>query len=196
MSFIIEDDDDYTDNLELFNTQESIIDKTQLKTLQIKNKRSRCYMYEEIKRDIFLQWWKTFSWAKTHTNQDKKKEKHMYWENDKKSNIWKHFKKDVIVENDNSKIVCKRCELVLKHSFADFETHTTKMHLSSKQCVKIAKVEDLSQLTIVKSWKKIRRFDFSVRRLVKRLVEIFFFCERLSSRSISRKINKKIFKCD
>jgi hypothetical protein len=98
MSFIIEDDDDYTNNLELFNTQEFIVDKSQLKILQTKNKRSRCYMYEEIKRDIFLQWWKTFFWAKTHTNQDKEKEKHMYWKDDKKSNIWKHFEKDVIVK--------------------------------------------------------------------------------------------------
>jgi hypothetical protein len=55
MSFIIEDDDNYTNNLEFFNTQEFIVDKSQLKILQTKNKKSRCYMYEEIKRDIFLQ---------------------------------------------------------------------------------------------------------------------------------------------
>ncbi len=166
-------DDDYVNNEDSFNVEAFVIDKILLQSLQIKDKHSRCYMYEKVKRDIFLQWWKSFIWAKKHTNQDKKKKRHLYWKDDKKSDIWNHFDEDVILEDEVSKIICKRCELVMKHSFIENETHTAKTHLSLKQCVKIAKIESLSQLTLIKSWKKIRDF--------------ICFCSQ-----INRKINRNI----
>jgi hypothetical protein len=177
MSFFVENDDDYIDNLNSFVIDESSIDKTSFDFLNIKNKRSRCYVYEKIKRDIFLTWWTTTNWTKTHTaDQDEKKKKHMYWESDKKSSMWKHFDETATIEDDISKIVCKRCEFVLEHSFTESDINIAKSHLNSKQCFKIAKTESLSQLTLMRNWKKIvNRFDLLFAfRLLKRLLEILF----------------------
>jgi hypothetical protein len=55
MSFVTEDDDDYVNNEDSFNVETFVIDKILLQSLQIKDKHSRCYMYEKVKRDIFLQ---------------------------------------------------------------------------------------------------------------------------------------------
>jgi hypothetical protein len=146
-------------------------------------------MYEKVKRDIFLQWWKISSWPKTHTNQDKKKERHTYWENDKKFNIWKHFEKHVIVENNNSKIICKRCNFVLEYSFAENEIYTTKTHLSFKQCVKIAKVENFSLLTIKKICEKTHQI-ISYLQISKKINKNQSFCLwTLFCSSINRNID-------
>jgi hypothetical protein len=111
---------------------------------------------------MFLNWWKSIQWILTHLNQKEKKKKHLYWNENKKFKIWKHFDENVAIKNDIFKILCKRCELMLKHSFVESDINIAKTHLISKQCLKIAKAESLSQLTIVKSWKKIRHFvDFS-----------------------------------
>ncbi len=55
----------------------------------------------------------------------------------------------------------KRCLLMFKHVIVENDINIAKTHLILKQCLKIAKVENLSQLTIIKSWKKIKYFvDF------------------------------------
>ncbi len=157
MSFIVEDDDDYSDHVKNFSVVEHFIVESTSKFFIIKDRRSRCYIYEENKRDDFLKWWSASHWAKTHSDSDKKKKKQMYWDEDKKTTMWKHFDEDVIIEDDTSKIVCKRCALVLEHSFIDSETNTIKTHLNSKQCRKSAKVKSLSKLTLVKNWKKVNQ---------------------------------------
>jgi hypothetical protein len=107
---------------------------------------------------MFLNWWKNIQWVLTHLNQEKKKKKHLYWNEDKKFKIWKHFDEDVAVRDDIFKILCKRCELMLRHSFVESDINIAKTHLISKTCRKIAKAENLSQLMIIKSWKKIKYF--------------------------------------
>ncbi len=94
----------------------------------------------------------------THLDQEEKKKKHLYWDEDKKFKIWDHFDEAIAMKDDTSKIVCKRCDLVLKHSFVENDINIAKTHLTFKQCLKIVKAENLSQLTIIKSWKKIRHF--------------------------------------
>jgi hypothetical protein len=162
MSFVTDDDDEYINNVKTFFTVESfVVEKSSSIFLQIKDKRSRCYLYEKSKREIFLNWWKNTQWVLTHLDQKKKKKKHLYWNEDKKFKIWKHFDEDVAVRNDIFKILCKRCLLMLKHSAVESDINIAKTHLISKQCLKIAKAKNLSQLTIIKSWKKIKHFvDF------------------------------------
>jgi hypothetical protein len=94
----------------------------------------------------------------THLDQKKKKKKHLYWDEDKKFKIWDHFDEVVAVRNDIFKIVCKRCNLVLKHLSVENDINIAKTHLKFKQCLKIVKAESLSQLTIIKNWKKIKHF--------------------------------------
>lgn len=120
----------------------------------IKNKRMRCNIYEEIKREFFLTWWKSSSWVISHADSEKKK-KQIYWDDDKKFEMWNHFEKDATLQKDAFKIICKRCEIVLKHSATRSEINTTKAHLIFKQCVKVVKFEDFSQLILIKNWKKI-----------------------------------------
>jgi hypothetical protein len=52
--------------------------------LSIQDKRHRCYVYEENKRDIFFTWWSAFKWASSNTKQNDKKNKRLYWDIDKK----------------------------------------------------------------------------------------------------------------
>jgi hypothetical protein len=53
-SFIVENDDDFTKKVQSSNKEE-FIEKSSVKSLQTKDKKSRCYIYKEIKRDVFLQ---------------------------------------------------------------------------------------------------------------------------------------------
>jgi hypothetical protein len=162
MSFVTNDDDEYINNVKTSLIVESfVVENSSSISLQIKNKRFRCYLYEKNKREMFLNWWKNIQWALTHLDQENKKKKHLYWDEDKKFKIWKHFDEDVAVRDDTFKILCKRCELMLKHSFTENDINIAKTHLTSKTCRKIAKANDLFQLTIIKSWKKIKYFvDF------------------------------------
>jgi hypothetical protein len=91
----------------------------------------------------------------------KEKKNHLYWSEDKKFKIWKHFDEDVAMRNNIFKILCKRCKLMLRHSFVENDINIAKTHLISKTCRKIAKTKNLFQLTIIKSWKKKKYFvDF------------------------------------
>jgi hypothetical protein len=54
MSFIVEDDDDYSDHVKNFSVVEHFIVESTSKFFIIKDRRSRCYIYEENKRDDFL----------------------------------------------------------------------------------------------------------------------------------------------
>ncbi len=50
---------------------------------------------------------------------------------------------------------------MLRHLFVKSDINIAKTHLISKQCLKIAKTKNLSQLMIIKNWKKIKHFvDF------------------------------------
>ncbi len=159
MSFVTNDDDEYINNVKTsFIVESLIVENSSSIFLQIKDKRSRCHLYEKSKREMFLNWWKNIQWVLTHLNQEEKKKKHLYWDEDKKFKIWKHFDEDVAVKNDIFKILCKRCELMLRHSSVENDINIAKTHLISKTCRKIAKAESLSQLTIIKSWKKIKYF--------------------------------------
>jgi hypothetical protein len=108
----------------------------------------------------------------------------MYWNNEKKTIIWEHFFEEATLDEDTSKIVCKRCHLILDHSFVENNTNTAKSHLSSKQCSETFKVSDLSQLTLIKTWKKmsLTLLQFLIRLFLNKISEI------------SIKINT-IFKC-
>jgi hypothetical protein len=162
MSFVTDNNDEYINNVKSSLIVESfVVEKLFSIFLQIKDKRSRCYLYEKNEREMFLNWWKNIQWMLTHLDQEEQKIKYLYWNEDKKFKIWKHFDEDVAVKNDIFKILCKRCELMLRHSFAESDINIAKTHLISKQCLKIAKIKNLSQLTIIKSWKKIKYFvDF------------------------------------
>ncbi len=159
MSFISNDDDKYINNVDN-NFNDNVVDDSS-DSLKIQDKRARCYIFEEVKRDIFLTWWITIKWALFHTNQnDNKKNKRLYWDNEKKTSVWEHFSKAAILENDTSKIVCKRCHFVLDHSFVNHDINTIKSHLSSKQCFETSKASDFFQLTLIKIWKRVSLFLF------------------------------------
>jgi hypothetical protein len=108
----------------------------------------------------------------------------MYWNNEKKIIIWEHFFEEATFDENTSKIVCKRCYLILNHSFVENDTNIAKSHLSSKQCSETFKISDLFQLTLIKTWKKM---SFILLRFLIRL-----FLNKISE--ISIKINT-IFKC-
>jgi hypothetical protein len=125
---------------------------------------------------MFLNWWKNIRWILTHLNQKEKKKKHLNWNENKKFKIWKHFDECVAVKNDILKILCKRCDLVLRHSFVEIDINIAKTHLIFKQCLKIVKAKSLFQLTIIKSWKKIKHFvTFSHVDYYKNYYKYFFF---------------------
>ncbi len=148
MSVVFIDVKNHTnDNDNLFVDQSA---KNQFDALSIQDKRHRYYVYEENKRDIFFTWWNAFKWASSNTNQDDKKNKRLYWNIDKKVAIEDHFMKETTVVNDTSKIICKRCHLILDHSYVENDINTTKLHLSSKQCSKKSKFNEFSQLTLTK----------------------------------------------
>ncbi len=177
MSFIIDDDDEYINNVKSFlNIKQFDVEKSSSLFLQIKDKQSRCYLYEKSKREMFLNWWKNIRWILTHLNQKEKKKKHLNWNENKKFKIWKHFDECVAVKNDILKILCKRCDLVLRHSFVEIDINIAKTHLIFKQCLKIVKAKSLFQLTIIKSWKKIKHFvTFSHVDYYKNYYKYFFF---------------------
>jgi hypothetical protein len=52
MSFISNDDDRYINNVDN-NFNDNVVDDSS-DFLKIQDKRARCYIFEEIKRDIFL----------------------------------------------------------------------------------------------------------------------------------------------
>ncbi len=182
MSTIVNDDESYIDNVDE-NSIDIIVDERS-DSLKIQEKRIRCRIFEEIKRDDFLTWWITTKWALSHQNQKNKKIKRMYWNNEKKIIIWEHFFEEATFDENTSKIVCKRCYLILNHSFVENDTNIAKSHLSSKQCSETFKISDLFQLTLIKTWKKM---SFILLRFLIRL-----FLNKISE--ISIKINT-IFKC-
>jgi hypothetical protein len=155
--FIVSIDNDTNDNDKLFVDQ---FENERFDELTIQKKRHHCYLYEKSKRDIFFAWWSTSKWAVANTNQNNNKNKKLYWNNDKKAAIWKHFVENAIVEDNTSKIVCKRCHLMLNHSIIKNDINTTKLHLNSKQCFEKFKFNDLFQLTLKKTWKKVSNNTF------------------------------------
>ncbi len=54
MSFIVENDDDYSNHVKNFSVVKSFIVEDTSKFFIIKDKRFRCYFYEKNKRDDFL----------------------------------------------------------------------------------------------------------------------------------------------
>jgi hypothetical protein len=148
---------DTNDNDSLFIDQ---FENDRSNDLLIQEKRHRCYVYEESKRDSFLIWWSASKWTLSHTNQDDSKNKRLHWDSDKKAAIWEHFVESATIAEDTSKIICKRCHLILDHSFLKHDINTIKLHLSSKQCFEKFKSNDLSQLILTKSWKKVSRLIF------------------------------------
>jgi hypothetical protein len=159
MSFNIEEDEDpHLPGSEQISFNDSqIINQTDAtiagNDLEIKGKRTRCYLYEESKRSTFLEWWGKCSW--TVANADKKN-KHLYWGGEKKAAVWTHFHEGAIIQDGTPRIICKRCRSVLGHPSLGHGTNTAKTHLESKQCSGTAKAVGLPQLTIANSWKKVR----------------------------------------
>jgi hypothetical protein len=112
---------------------------------------------------MFLTWWFTFKWASFHNNSNDKKKTRLHWKSEKKATIWKHFCEKTTVQDKTSKIICKRCQLILEHSAVENDINTIKIHLTSKQCSEIFKIDDLSQLTLTKIWKRVSWFFINVK---------------------------------
>ena len=88
-------------------------------------------------------------------NLKKIKKKHFYWKIDKRAICWKHFDKKFSIENDISKIICRRCDIILKHFSFDNNINTASMHLKNRKYIEISKIQLFSQLTLKKIWNKI-----------------------------------------
>ncbi len=82
MSVVFIDVKNHTNDSDNFFVDQSA--KNQSDALSIQDKRHRCYVYEENKRDIFFTWWSAFKWASSNTKQNDKKNKRLYWDIDKK----------------------------------------------------------------------------------------------------------------
>jgi hypothetical protein len=55
MSFVTNDDDEYINNVKTSFTVESfVVENSSSIFLQIKDKRSRCHLYEKSKQEMFL----------------------------------------------------------------------------------------------------------------------------------------------
>lgn len=135
--------------------------------LEIDGKLVKCYMYDLIKRDIFINWWSKTHWALTKIANKKP----IYWNAEKKVAIWTYFRECAIIEDGTSRIICQRCKILIAHSSLSNDTHTAKQHLKRKDCARTTEDSELSQLMTVKSWRKIRNESFVV-RLIQRLVEL------------------------
>ncbi len=76
MLFVTNDDDEYINNVKTsFIVKSFVVEKSSSIFLQIKNKWSRCYLYEKNKRKMFLNWWKKYSMNFDAFKSRKEKEK-------------------------------------------------------------------------------------------------------------------------
>ena len=138
----------------------------------------RCYFYHDDHRRSFLEWWsKIFFVVKKETTTDFKKRRYIHWDSQKIAKVEWHFHESAIVENDQSQVICKRCDDVLRHLALDNETETMSTHLKSQKCRKTSMITDQVQMSLQEKFRKkinLKNFVEVMSKKISKIVLIYY----------------------
>jgi hypothetical protein len=120
------------------------IDSTKLKIL---DKNVDCYVLKTKKKSQFVAWWTTTKWFYNNEEKSIRLRKKIRWKSKKKASQWKQFYEKTTIAENVSKVICRRCLVVLTHFFIDIENSIMITHLTSIKCLKIFKKKNLKKLS-------------------------------------------------
>ncbi len=118
---------------------------TKLKTL---DKFVDCYVLKTKKKSKFIAWWTTIKWFYNNEEKSIRLRKKILWKSQKKAFHWKQYYKKAIITKNVSKVICRRCFVVLNHFFIDIENSVMYKHLTSINDLKTSKKKSLIKLSI------------------------------------------------
>jgi hypothetical protein len=114
-------------------------------------------LFEHHRKTEFESWWSKTRWAILDHERDARHRMSPNW-GVKRSGVWQFFHEGALMSTGEPKVICRRCEAILKHPAMRSEKHGQiggklgnghiTPHLSSKLCVEIAGRKGLSQLTL------------------------------------------------
>jgi hypothetical protein len=112
------------------------------------NKIEKCYVFETKNEKEFVAWWTTIKWS--YNNEEKliKLRQKIRWNSKKKLFQWKQFYEKTTVTKNYSKVICQRCEVILKHFVIDVENSFMMKHLTSVKCKKTFKIKRLKKFSL------------------------------------------------
>jgi hypothetical protein len=128
----------------LKESEEEVEDSTKLNIL---DKTVKCYVLETEKKSQFVIWWTTTKWSYNNEEKSIRLRKKIRWKSKKKASQWKQFYEKATVKENASKVICRRCFVVLNHSFIDIENSVMIKHLTSIKCLKTSKKKNLKKLS-------------------------------------------------
>lgn len=110
---------------------------------------NECYKWSTNHVDAFETWWKETQWFQT--NQANRKSV-PNWGSSKNAANWDHFEEGALRSTGEPKIICKRCDKVIAHTFR-IGTSAMSSHIQTAGCMKVAKGKGLKQPTVVEGFK-------------------------------------------
>ena len=133
----------FNDDMTSFESSQSI------ETFEVKDRAlKQCRIYHNHQRIVFLKWWNNITFAVKEATTNTKRKRNVHWDSKKNATIWDHFHENAIVENDQSQVICKRCNDVLNHLSLDHETRIMRTHLKIQRCRKSSHIANLTQISL------------------------------------------------
>jgi hypothetical protein len=112
------------------------------------DKIEKCYVFKTKSEKEFVAWWTTIKWLYNNEEKSIKLRQKIRWNSKKKSSHWKQFYERATVTKDYSKVICQRCEVILKHFVIDVENSFMMKHLTSIKCKKTFKIKRLKKFSL------------------------------------------------
>jgi 4-hydroxy-3-methylbut-2-enyl diphosphate reductase IspH len=126
----------------------------------------KCHVFESEKQNEFHSWWRDTIWYSSNEEKFAKYKKNIHWSFEKKTVHWKKYCETTSVSEEVSKIICKRCNIVLTYSSIESRNTIMLNHLSSNDCKKTSVFRDLKQLLLQMSYRAI----ISDRTIIKTII--------------------------